>query len=297
MAAKELPESSAKPARWFCRLDGKEVGPVTDKDLRQLAGSGKLTQAAHVRLGATGAWVPAAKVKGLFAATAEAAKAPASSSAATIVEQSDPIADLGDSAINHVDPVLVNVPYLEFARPAAGASASAMLADSSVNSAVAESPKLPPPRSPYLPPLPTAAAQELVSNSTDGRTRNVKILWAAVAGGSLLLVLIGVGVVWMLSGEETTVAEAAAPREPPRAAIASDSELPVKTKDDAVHESAVAAEGSAIDPFAEPAISEPMVTEGGEEVSSEPTENADSLLTQPTEALSPQPEIATTAAA
>jgi len=51
---------------WFVTLDGKEHGPLSSSQLKQLAGQGKVSPDTDVRQGSSGKWVPAAKVKGLF---------------------------------------------------------------------------------------------------------------------------------------------------------------------------------------------------------------------------------------
>ncbi len=57
---------------WYVQHGGKQHGPLTAVNLKKLADDGKIAPTTPVRLGADGAWVPAARVKGLFPATAAA---------------------------------------------------------------------------------------------------------------------------------------------------------------------------------------------------------------------------------
>jgi len=54
-------------AEWFCNISGKTLGPLSARQLRTLVKQGKLTAEHQVRQGAKGMWVPADRVKGLFA--------------------------------------------------------------------------------------------------------------------------------------------------------------------------------------------------------------------------------------
>lgn len=53
--------------QWFVRLGGKEHGPFSSSQLKQLARKGKISRDTEVRRGESGSWVPALRVKGLFA--------------------------------------------------------------------------------------------------------------------------------------------------------------------------------------------------------------------------------------
>ncbi len=53
--------------QWYCNVGGKETGPLEPQQLRALAESGGLAPGDRVRRGATGTWVRASQVKGLFA--------------------------------------------------------------------------------------------------------------------------------------------------------------------------------------------------------------------------------------
>ena len=52
---------------WRCRIDGQERGPLTDKELRLLAHSGALKPTDSVWHEAMQSWIPAKRLKGLFA--------------------------------------------------------------------------------------------------------------------------------------------------------------------------------------------------------------------------------------
>lgn len=56
--------------QWYVQQGGKQYGPLTSANLKKLATEGKITQSTSVRLGDTGAWTPASRVQGLFAAPA-----------------------------------------------------------------------------------------------------------------------------------------------------------------------------------------------------------------------------------
>ncbi len=62
---------------WFVQHGGKQYGPMPPSNLKKLAADGKITPATQVRMGETGAWVPASKVQGLFAAASAASPAAA----------------------------------------------------------------------------------------------------------------------------------------------------------------------------------------------------------------------------
>ncbi len=61
---------------WFVQHGGKQHGPLNSATLKKLAAEGKISPTTQVRLGATGAWVPASRVQGLFAAPTKPASAP-----------------------------------------------------------------------------------------------------------------------------------------------------------------------------------------------------------------------------
>jgi len=54
-------------AEWFCNISGKTVGPLSAQQLKALVKQGKLKAEHQVRQGSNGMWVPANRVKGLFA--------------------------------------------------------------------------------------------------------------------------------------------------------------------------------------------------------------------------------------
>jgi hypothetical protein len=51
---------------WFCKIEGKKIGPLTAQQLRTIVAKGKLHPEHLVRRGDEGPWVPAGRVKGLF---------------------------------------------------------------------------------------------------------------------------------------------------------------------------------------------------------------------------------------
>ncbi len=54
------------PGDWFYRVNDSVSGPLTSRELRELARNGHLSGADHVRRGDAGEWVTAARIKGLF---------------------------------------------------------------------------------------------------------------------------------------------------------------------------------------------------------------------------------------
>ncbi len=59
-------------AEWYCMIEGRVEGPVSDQGLRHLAGSGRLAPTDQVRRGGEGAWVAASRCRGLFEAGGDA---------------------------------------------------------------------------------------------------------------------------------------------------------------------------------------------------------------------------------
>lgn len=64
------------PSEWFYAVDGSKHGPVSSKELTDLARSGKLPPTALVWKEGMDGWKPAGKVKGLFPAAATAPSPP-----------------------------------------------------------------------------------------------------------------------------------------------------------------------------------------------------------------------------
>lgn len=64
------------PANWYIKQQGKTRGPITSKQLRALATKALVTPESLVRKGKLGDWVPAARIKGLFETSGDAAAAP-----------------------------------------------------------------------------------------------------------------------------------------------------------------------------------------------------------------------------
>jgi len=76
--------------QWYVQAGGKEVGPLTPSQLKNLAGQGKITPATQVRRGSDAAWVAASRVKGLFEAPPAAALKQQASPATTPPKVSAP---------------------------------------------------------------------------------------------------------------------------------------------------------------------------------------------------------------
>jgi len=53
------------PTHWFCKLEGKEVGPISSQELLALAQQGRLTPKSLVRPATGTTWAAASNVKGL----------------------------------------------------------------------------------------------------------------------------------------------------------------------------------------------------------------------------------------
>jgi len=55
-------------SQWFYQLMGEQIGPVSSTELRNLAQRGMISTETQIANAPNGPWVPAARVKGLFAA-------------------------------------------------------------------------------------------------------------------------------------------------------------------------------------------------------------------------------------
>jgi len=55
---------------WFCKIAGKELGPMSARELKALASQGQLHPSDLVRHGREAAWVPAGRLKGIFSGSA-----------------------------------------------------------------------------------------------------------------------------------------------------------------------------------------------------------------------------------
>ena len=53
-------------SEWYIQHGGKQHGPLSAAQLKKLAAERKISPATSVRLGASGNWVSASKVQGLF---------------------------------------------------------------------------------------------------------------------------------------------------------------------------------------------------------------------------------------
>jgi hypothetical protein len=60
---------------WFVEIAGREIGPLSAQQLRNMAAQGRLLPSDRVRHTATGNWIPADHVKGLMAAPEDAVPA------------------------------------------------------------------------------------------------------------------------------------------------------------------------------------------------------------------------------
>jgi hypothetical protein len=54
-------------ADWFCKIGDKQVGPLNNQQLKTCVAKGQLKPEHLVRRGSEGPWVPAGRIKGLFA--------------------------------------------------------------------------------------------------------------------------------------------------------------------------------------------------------------------------------------
>lgn len=78
------------PVVWFCKISGHQLGPLSSQQLRAMAAEGRLAPEDHVRQGAQGPWLPAAQVKGLFAADEPVRRPAAGRPATSRVPQAQP---------------------------------------------------------------------------------------------------------------------------------------------------------------------------------------------------------------
>jgi hypothetical protein len=89
---------------WFCKVSGKEVGPLSSHQVKVLAAKGKLKPEDLIRQGEEGKWIPARRAKGLFppnaAADTGAAKPVAAAHSqpeAAVVSEADRSRDAGET--------------------------------------------------------------------------------------------------------------------------------------------------------------------------------------------------------
>jgi hypothetical protein len=61
---------------WFCNIGGREIGPLSSRQLKAMADRGQIVPTDNVRRGAAGHWTTANHVRGLFAADQTAPPAP-----------------------------------------------------------------------------------------------------------------------------------------------------------------------------------------------------------------------------
>lgn len=54
------------PNRYYCRIEGQELGPFSPTDIRKLASTGQLKPSDELRKAPSTDWLPASKYKGLF---------------------------------------------------------------------------------------------------------------------------------------------------------------------------------------------------------------------------------------
>ena len=58
--------------QWYCSIGGQETGPLSAQQLKALASQGRLSPENLVRSGASGGWVPAKRIRGLFSVAGQA---------------------------------------------------------------------------------------------------------------------------------------------------------------------------------------------------------------------------------
>jgi hypothetical protein len=61
------------PDEWFCRVEGREIGPLSFEQLRTMVASGQVLRSDSVRRGAYAPWLPAQNVTRLFPQAFDAA--------------------------------------------------------------------------------------------------------------------------------------------------------------------------------------------------------------------------------
>lgn len=76
--------------QWYCRISGKQYGPLSPKQLKQLAVQGKLKPDDGVRRESDKQWAPANKVKGLFSEGPESKEAAATPRTASAAAETSP---------------------------------------------------------------------------------------------------------------------------------------------------------------------------------------------------------------
>ena len=103
-------------SQWFCKIDGRERGPLTSQALKSMADKGRIQPDDPVRQGADGSWVPASRVKGLFP-----------SDQAASVQQVKVESSSGSDSVSDSQAVLKAKPLEEEAPPAAESQAPAKI--------------------------------------------------------------------------------------------------------------------------------------------------------------------------
>jgi len=154
-------------ADWFCEILGNELGPLSPKQLRTLVEKGKLSPDDRVRQGTGGAWVPAARVKGLFP-SADAAPGNESQASRPVKALTEPSGDSKPAAKHAAK---------RSAKPSTGsnAKASPVRAARAAHVPVAQAAPQPPSRPPVPPPVAQPAPDAIAPGSA--------VSPAGVAGG------------------------------------------------------------------------------------------------------------------
>ena len=69
-------EGASMAREWYVRIGGKELGPLSSAALKQFVADGEVTPETPVKPEASGSWVAASQVKGLFPSSTNGAAPP-----------------------------------------------------------------------------------------------------------------------------------------------------------------------------------------------------------------------------
>lgn len=153
--------------QWYCKIAGRQVGPLAARQLKAMAEAGQISAADLVRREGDKSWVPAHHVKGLFPATpADSASRP-------------------DSKVLPVAKALDKSPSNSGIKTA-GQAASAVAFDFSTLTAKPSG----------------SAAEAAAHRPADARKQHQRKMQALAAAGVGVVAILGIGLLWVISGGE-----------------------------------------------------------------------------------------------
>ncbi len=220
-----------KPARWHCNINGQEVGPLTDKQLRSLRQSGKLSRTDSIKKGADGKWVPAERIKGLFPDKITPKqlndKAPTSAQPNTDIVATSAAPEVGSQRDKQINSLSNSDDQLNNTTQGAAGGSSKTIASETTQEDLFDTQTDPLNVDAGDVPILTASSYQSLTSTvakpqtpTPNAAPNPKLShlkWLAIGGGVgtlLLVALFGTLAFSMLGGENTEVAVVAPPSTP-----------------------------------------------------------------------------------